>query len=344
MIKKVIGSKKGIALLWSLVLCGLLLIISGTMVSFMVKESRMSINIEDSTQAYAHARTGIDWAKMFLQGKRGVEANGTYSFSMDPLVAGDELSVEISGDLSAGTTIIRSTGDSLGVKRAIEYKVTNNSGTVINPNPTPPYGTPLPAANTDSFTLQFDMWSDGTGFPTQTANNDIPIIGLTSNATPAGMGSPTRISLGLTTSNASLGDNPSGIIISTISSANTVSRVPLTWNPTFTSFANINSDASSSVPYRYRVMLTYLNGTQVSAKLMVKSSGAGGEYVCVAYGVADVSGLEFGDLRYLLSHGVGITGGETISNDPVIAGSYIQLQKTAAGGHIYIDNINFKKN
>lgn len=78
--------KKGTALLWVLIIVFTLLIIAGSLSGLIIKEMRMSVNIDLSEQAYAAARSGIDIAQsacndLPLDGFQG-EINGV--FETDP--------------------------------------------------------------------------------------------------------------------------------------------------------------------------------------------------------------------------------------------------------------------
>lgn len=142
----IMSKQKGVALLWALLLTTVLLIITGTMVGTIIKESQMSINIEDSTQAYANAKTGIDWGQKYIGDNPG--ATKSVSFDLDD-----------TGISTVGIEITPTTIDSLGVfrgvQRKIHYEITNPGiGTKIIPasNPTDV------GSNPSSFDLKYDFW------------------------------------------------------------------------------------------------------------------------------------------------------------------------------------------
>lgn len=345
--KNNLKNNKGLALLWAVVLSGLLLIICGTMVSFMIKENKMSINIEDSTQAYSYARTGIDWSKAFLRDSSGTDGNGSYNFDLKPQVAGDELTVIITGDLGNNTKVARSTGNYAGVKRTIEYKLTNSNWIGISAN-TYPYGTPLPVDNKGSFTFQFDFWTDFNGPIAKPLYADVPVMGLTATTDPRGNGYNPYISIAFAdnlvfTTGAA---NNSGLILQAALGAAADGKFgktePLTVN-TANNFVGVANDAEKNMPYRYRMVLSYISNTQASAKLLLRNSNDG-SYTCGAYGILDVSGNDFGNLDKLLAHGAGYPETSyTYSGGPQGDGYYIRLPIDASHAY-YIDNPVFKKN
>lgn len=186
--------KRGIALIWSLVLCSILLIISGTMVSYIIKESQFSVRITESTSAYAYAKSGADWAINCYQNTTGVgvtpidikidkenkiEANCKIDLDFDDDGLDDTI-VTTTGDGVAGSKIFTVGSESTisSVTRKVAYEM-------IDPTKLKYYNyedfdlipsglfTLLPddapidiienqaiGSNKESFTLQFDMWID----------------------------------------------------------------------------------------------------------------------------------------------------------------------------------------
>jgi uncharacterized protein (UPF0333 family) len=100
----ILKKKKGIALLWSLVISLVMLLISGTMVSIIVKDSQSSVRIEESAQAYAAAKSGMDWGIWYLNSQ---QTGTTFPVTFD--INGSQVQTTV--DVIPGTpTIINSTG------------------------------------------------------------------------------------------------------------------------------------------------------------------------------------------------------------------------------------------
>lgn len=149
---------KGVALLWTLIICLILMIVSGTMTGYIIKDSRASIRIEDSVQAYAAARSGLDWATWYtdLENKEitGIENGHVFddfekeiTLNADPLVTA---TVTISGTIgdSGSSLIIDSTGLVNEVQRKLHYEI----------RPASPItdGGILP----NNFKMEYDFWYD----------------------------------------------------------------------------------------------------------------------------------------------------------------------------------------
>ena len=83
MIRKTFTSQnKGTALLWSLIIILVLLILAGSMAGLIIKEMRMSTNIDMSEQAYAAARSGVEVGAKACDGETNLS---TGDIILDPL-------------------------------------------------------------------------------------------------------------------------------------------------------------------------------------------------------------------------------------------------------------------
>lgn len=148
--------KRGVALLWVLILSMVLLTISGTMASYIIKESQSTLRIEESTKAYAAAKSGVEWAGKYI-------ADNPTNF----MVTNKEIIIE-PNLVTALVTIdatkkVFSTGKSGQATRKIEHQITSatnssiglpTSGSVASTV----YVIPELSSNTGSFTFGFDAW------------------------------------------------------------------------------------------------------------------------------------------------------------------------------------------
>lgn len=319
--------KKGVALLWVLVLSTVLMIISGTMVNTIIKESRFSISIEDSVKAYAAAKTGIDWGAAELANEKSTVAAGTIIIEKD--AAGAAI-VTTDVTINRTTKIVTSTGKSGNVRRRLEYHSTSNLGTRINPSKIP-NDTPVGPLN-ESFTLQFDFW----GKP----NTSEVVFGLRNTA--AVLANSTQMSLVMYQSKLYLQvyDSDTGVG----SKFNVI---------------DINTKAqyqwiSNADPYQYRATIKYVKDT--SAVLTIRKreeykDPIDGEtkvkYTCVAEATADLTALSMhvGTFNSLLVSGPSPTtyvASDTDYADPYMGdGEYIEYV-TSATTFVRVDNIQYK--
>lgn len=255
--------KKGVALLWVLVLSVVLLIITGTMVSYIIKESRFSINIEDSTKAYSAAKTGIEWGRNELD-----IPNGS---------TGADIEIE-PGQVMANVTIDRvsnkivSRGQSGQVRRQLEYQVSQNPGTTIYPvnmdaMPLGPYD--------DSVEMQFDFWGTGTG-----NSSDGSRVGLDDKAV--------------------IGTDQNSISMVLTSAGNVNLKIISGKLGALPPFAALNSQGTPLVlpvggPYDYQASIKYVKDTSVS--LIIRKRVKVGDIVtfeCMGSVIVDASTYGFG--------------------------------------------------
>lgn len=143
--------KKGASLIWAVVVATALLFIAVTTASFVIKESQMSIRMDDSSRAYAAAESGIEWGKYCVENL--TECDSSYT-SPTFNVGGSQYSVKVT--VTASETKIESLGTSNGVNRKLEHVITPNNALDIASNPI-----------TNNFTVagsyvqQFDYWTNG---------------------------------------------------------------------------------------------------------------------------------------------------------------------------------------
>lgn len=153
----ILKRKRGIALLWALVICLVMLIITGTMVSTIVKDSQSSVRIEESAQAYAAAKSGIDWGIWCLSKQSAVPCSTSFDLGRG------RATVDIKA--SDGTTVIKSTGSIINgaVRRVLRYELKPTSSCDINKDVLESGINFSPNVTTESFKIQFDFWMSELG-------------------------------------------------------------------------------------------------------------------------------------------------------------------------------------
>lgn len=150
---------KGVALLWTLLISMVLLTISGTMVNFIIKDSRFTVNIEDSVKAYAIAKSGLDWGNWYK--KTNNLSNNNYLFNIDSNI----VRVVISADSVTSTAYVN------GVERSLRTKYSELVKTAVIPS------TNL-SPNTEGFTFWFDFWGSVAGDADFGLKNDSSVPAL----------------------------------------------------------------------------------------------------------------------------------------------------------------------
>jgi len=150
-------TKRGASLIWAMVMSTALLFIAVTTATFVIRESQMSIRMDESSLAYAAAESGIDWGKYCVQSQCAILTPVGTSFG--PFyVGGSKYVVTIKKE--ATQTKIESTGTSNGVNRKLEHIIKNASplDSVSDANLT---GT---LQVDGSYVQQFDYWATGSSF------------------------------------------------------------------------------------------------------------------------------------------------------------------------------------
>jgi hypothetical protein len=174
-------SKKGVALIWALVTSTVILIITTTIATAVIKESQMSVRIDASTQAYALAKSGIDLGNACLEDKDCPPKDFAETKQLNTLevpLTGAEEGEGLEGIINITITKnaaddfkIESTGTVNGVKRKLKHHAKEEVGTVLeNPTILPkvttkekPTGTGENIVNTESYTQKFDFWMNSGG-------------------------------------------------------------------------------------------------------------------------------------------------------------------------------------
>lgn len=168
--------KKGIAILWVLVLSSILIIISVTTVSHITMELRNTSRIASSAISFSHANSGLAWAKNHIAKNNNTnELGGTFFLDFDNDSTND-VEVIIS-DEGNSNFFIRSTGKNNDARRSIEYRISPLPVTTaeLSPDGLGSDSALIKSDNNDSFHLSFS-------FEPKDANNQSFEIGLTTSA------------------------------------------------------------------------------------------------------------------------------------------------------------------
>lgn len=244
--------KKGASLIWALLVSLALLFITVTTANFVIKESQMSIRMDDSSRAYAAAESGIEWGKYCIaKGRSECSANGNVAGPFN--VGGSTYTVTFN---RTPDIKIESIGTSNGVNRKLEYKVNPNASLT-------PIADPLGVTFTTagSYIQQFDYW---TADKNSLGSNIVFIVGVASADTSQAIYMEHNTTSGLT-----LVSNINGTIF------NRSAPISLTGIDT---------------PYALRVRIEYYK--DLSAKMIVskRDDKSSTGYTCAGTAVLDMRG------------------------------------------------------
>ncbi len=187
--------KRGASLVWTIIICSVLMVVATTMATAVIKESQMSVRMDDSARAYAAAESGIEWSKWCLS---DYSSDGCFSsitpslwreLDGTPLPAGEfvpreyalgtaKYSVAISANCQKSAAVcpsaytIKSTGSSGTVNRAIEYSSSQDASKVgFGPKDDGSGYIDNLKSNLDipgSFTAEFSYWQPRSTTPLDT--------------------------------------------------------------------------------------------------------------------------------------------------------------------------------
>jgi hypothetical protein len=267
--------RRGASLVWAVVLCGVMMLVMGTMSAFIIKESRMSIRMDDSSRAYAAAESGLEWARMCLAftsckdslsittttpyqlgGNSGKSLNDAKYYVTIKLEDNDN-------DGSVDDYTITSRGESNGVNRQLEHKYEDGSAELIDSDSIDTDNQRIPSGFVEidgSFTLSFYYWANDAsrinnslfGIQNTTAKDQIAV---------------------------SISDNDFDLSIIDYNSSLTFTDSRTDTNPNSTYKDPIEVSDSMSTPYSVLVELKYLRNT--SARLTVMQyNETNGAYEC----------------------------------------------------------------
>ena len=185
--------KKGVALIWAVVLCAVLMLIATIITTAVIKESQFSVRVDSSVRAFSAASSGIEWGKYCIQDNLEKNAGspepaaacyGPNSFTIASNPNNEEYTVTIlkGSELPSPSYKITSVGKvGIDVKRVLEYKYTAvDMASVENNELTSPNAINFK----NSFTLSYDFWLDKINpasrveFGVENSNNPKQKIGI----------------------------------------------------------------------------------------------------------------------------------------------------------------------
>lgn len=300
------GKKKGVALLWAVILSAVLIIIATTMVNYIIKESEFSIKTGDSAQAYSYAKSGIEWANKQIK-EQPLSALGVYEFDWfgsDGSQLSDGLT-DIKVTLTKGSPIslsctalycIRSTGYKGNVTRTLEYEAsTPNINHILTSeldDNTPVSGISV-GNSTESFEIGFNFWgSHSMMFGLNNSNIDT----LTTNYLSMEIRKP----MGNTDANRKdyVYISARGQDSSNTSVIRSAQLLKSNGDP-FTLYTEPEKTERLS-PYQYLVKIKYIKDTAAKITLYRRGVSAGEETLeCRGSATLDLRGINLGNLNSL---------------------------------------------
>jgi len=150
--------KKGVALLWAIVTGTVILLIGSVVANVVIKESKMTVDVENSSKAYAAAHTGIDWGKWCIDNLAAPTNCNISQYSSSPLIIGDsETTIAIAG--GPVDYQIESIGKNYPDRTVTRKLLYNYKSSPFNTFSTANVlsGT-IPGSASDSFSFMFDYW------------------------------------------------------------------------------------------------------------------------------------------------------------------------------------------
>ncbi len=313
--------KKGVALIWAVVLSGVMLMVSGAIVSYILKESRFVMSMEQSSAAYFGARTGMEWAlhRISEQGQQGgeqPEETETVVFFIEDIGESEEVRVEVTieREEDGGHRII-GTGSSNQTIRSLEYYHNPYpfSRVLIDENPPDT----LVGDNTESFELQFDFWTE----------NEFP---------------DTEVFFGL--------EGEEGHIRTSFNSL--LPQVELESDPQqhgergiidFVDGVDIYSDTNRRQKYNFRANLYYIKDTVATLTILMMDPNDFGIYDCVGRESIDVNAIDFENLEQL-SVGVGNEDYSITLESELVGTRFVQgIKIEGSNGSMHIGNVVMRK-
>jgi hypothetical protein len=245
---------KGVALLWSLILTFVLLIVSGSMASIIVKENQMTINNQFSAQAYGNARSGIEWGTDYLE---SLDPSASCATEKDITLETTVLSkvhIDITVPATGGCKI-SSTGTYRAATRKIEYTTADKNVKSVPPNSTTHKSTVsnfrVGDTNNGSFDFNFKFWLNS---DTLSANSEFGVINSTDSSKKIALQISNTKSLNLIVNSG-------------------IKAIPLS-----TQGNAVTSDPNS--PYAYEANIKYIKDWSVIIKIRARSPVTG-QYECI---------------------------------------------------------------
>lgn len=175
--------KRGVALIWAIVMSMILISLGTIMSSQIITESKMILRADDSLKAYSAAKSGVEWAKDFINkeyqadgftcggtGWNGSDLTGpnAKNIKIDGISTKVSISSEVPGGLcpSHGKIFISSLATLNGVNRQIDYTVAKPTMSTVDKDNDVADDTNINKvlSVSGSFVEQFDFWTNGQGF------------------------------------------------------------------------------------------------------------------------------------------------------------------------------------
>ncbi|MEI7690659.1 MAG: hypothetical protein WCI63_03475 [bacterium] len=212
--------KKGVALIWAVVLCTVLMLIATIITTSVIKETQFSVRIDNSVRAYSAASSGIEWGKYCLQSQLEKNAGTT---TPDPaslcMSANPTFTIKSPSDAKYTVNIskvglnyvIKSTGQAgTDVKRVLEYVYQKADLTPISNGDLNLTVLNSPNGYDKGFSLTYDFWVIGNypiEFGVRDASNSQKITVLFNNTAQTMSLSAKNNTVTSNPSTISLGDN-----------------------------------------------------------------------------------------------------------------------------------------
>lgn len=309
--------KNGVALIWALILSSILLIVSGTMVSYITKEAQFGFQIGESTRVYSAAKAGITWASKKVEENRDNINNTPVTLSLDEIDITVVIMPASSGLCDSGTGSIdycisseASADGKITRKIFVKKRKTDRDDTLdsyesILANPASPQ---ITDGGENSFSINFEFW--GTPLPPTTT-------------IPFGFQNETR--------------NTKLYIEFNEDEAELVAEY---WDPNSGAFESLRSSTSintapesGSTTYSFIADLSYIDDTTAVLSIIARDSGLKKVSPCRGEISLDLSGIDMGNLNYIytssdITSGSGLGGGDDKVFDVGGQGLYLDTLTT----------------
>lgn len=237
-------SKKGASLIWALIMSTAMLFISVTVANTIISESKMSVRMDDSSQAYAAAESGIEWGKYCLNLPTSESTtkcpdginNGPFNLGSSTYTV----------KITRAENKIESLGTKNGVNRKLSYTIAQNQ--TLDSVDDLKKGVTV----SGSYIQQFDYWSNGNTV-------DIGKIGLSS------------------------GDGSKAIYFESLSDSGYKVRLAAKNGSTYLNSSSTDvAFVGMATPYILRVRIEYTDGISAKMIVMQKDWAESGSYKCIS--------------------------------------------------------------